>query len=133
MYSNKLYDNNQSENIEILKLYEQMQYLKIPSTLESFVNTETIIDNKYGKEYYVFKGYLLLNNDEEICDKCHCMMHINDKYDITLKHIPIGGTYTSIVINIKQLFCPKCKVTKMQRIPIKVDKHLITNQLKTYI
>lgn len=134
MNCTKLYDNNQLENLENLKLYEQIYYLKIPSSLEKFNNTNTIVTiNKKGNRIYSFEGEILLDNDELICNNCNCMMHINDKYDITLKHIPIGGTYTNIVINIKQLFCPKCKTTKMQRIPFKSQKHLITNQVKNYI
>lgn len=60
-------------------------------------------------------------------------MYINNTYDIFLRHIPFGGSYSLLKIERVQLQCPKCGLTKMQDIPFKDDNHLITKQVKCYI
>ena len=130
----KLYEDNQLENLELVQMYQQSVYLKIPSLLKGFVNEDSIVNkDKYGNECIYLKGNVTLDNDEIICDKCHHIMHINDTHTITIKHLPFGGKYSYIEIKVKQLYCTYCKRTKMQKIPFKVDKHFITEQVKNYI
>ena len=103
-------------------------YLKIPCYLERFTNTSTIIKD----DILYFKGIVTLTDNDLLCDFCDSSMHIHSYKDITIKHIPIGGTYSCIYISAVQLLCPKCGKTKMQKIPFKDEGHFITNAVKTY-
>ena len=110
-------------------------FIKIPAHLERFVNTVTIEGkNNSGHDCYFINGYVELSDDELICDKCGCKMHINDHYEVKLKHIPIGNIYSYVCIDKRQLIClnPDCKETKMQIIPFQDGKRYITNAVKTY-
>lgn len=119
---------NQSE------IEEKTSFLKIPSTLEGFINIDTIIENESTehKRYY-FSGYIPLSNNDLKCDICGNKMNINGTYNIKLKHLPIGGIYSSICVERKQLQCSCCGATKAQEIPFKDNNYLITKELKTYI
>ena len=118
-------DKNQLEN------KENMCSLHIPCYLNGFNNTDTIIKiNSLGKEVYYFHGNIPLSDEERICDRCGCKMHINDTREVDLKHISLGSAYTYICVERKQLFCEHCKFTKYQEIPFKEENHFITKHVK---
>ena len=108
-------------------------FLFIPCSLKGFNNTNTILKtDSLGKQIYYFYGNITLSDEEIICDCCGCKMHINDKREVDLKHIPLGEAYSYICIDRVQLFCKHCKFTKYQEIPFKEENHFITNQAKNY-
>ena len=108
-------------------------YLRIPCDLERFVNTSTDKINKNDKTIYHFHGYVELDQDELICSHCGGKIHIHQSYPINVKHIPIGGNYSSLIIEKHQLMCNECGATKMQNIPFLYKNHAITNVVKNYI
>ena len=90
-------NNNQIENNEV--------YLKLPSNLERFVNIETTISKDiYGRDAYLFSGYVTLTDEDRLC-QCGCKMYVHNSFDIYLKHIPIGGICSYLVVDIAQLKC----------------------------
>ncbi len=115
------------------KIKENINFLTIPSTLEGFVNTDTIVENNDSShKRYCFNGYISLSENDLKCDVCNGKMNINGTYKIKIKHLPFGGTYSCVCIEKKQLQCTCCGATKTQDIPFKDDKHLVTKELKTY-
>lgn len=116
--------NNQLEN---------ESFLKIPSNLERFVNTDTtIVNDSSGKQIYSFNGYVLLSDNDLICPICNGKMSYNNSYNVNIKHIPIGDKYSRISIERKQLICCNCGSTKTQDIPFKDLNHLVTKPLRNY-
>lgn len=114
--------------------WRKTNFLKIPSTLEGFINTNTTIENdSTGHKRYYFKGYIPLPNSDLKCDICGNKMNINRIYNIKLKHLSIGEIYSSICVERKQLQCSCCSATKKQNILFKDSNFLITKELKTHI
>ena len=113
---------------------ENKNFLKIPSTLQEFVNTNTNIEyDSSGNKTYCLYGYVPLSSNDIICPICGHMMHINNTYKVNIKHLPFGDTYTQICVERKQLICTHCGSTKMQELPFKEDNHFITKPLKIYV
>ena len=113
---------------------ENDNYLHIPSFLKGFNNTKTIVKtNSSGKPICIFYGNVALSDDERICNRCGCNMHINDTRKVTLKHISLGTAYSCICIDRIQLFCPNCNFTKYQEIPFKEENHFITCHVKNQV
>ena len=108
--------------------------LMIPSSFPGFYNHATYeTTDKKGRHMYVFEGTYKIENKDYICPYCGAVMEINDSYNISLKHLPIGGTLTKLEFPHVQFLCKKCKHTHMQDIPFKAKNHLITVQLENYI
>ena len=59
-------------------------------------------------------------------------MQKNDSTSITLRHLPFGGSYTVLNFDKVQLFCPKCKATKMQYVSFAAPGHRMTAELYNY-
>lgn len=113
--------------------FENKPFLKIPSNLERFVNTDTtIVNDSSGNQIYSFNGYVLLSDDDLICPICNSKMSCNNSYNVNIKHFPIGGMHSRISIERKQLICCNCGATKTQDIPFKDPNHLVTKQLRNY-
>lgn len=113
--------------------YQKEKFLKIPSNLENFINTNTTKGkNNSGHDCYFINGYVELNEDDLICDCCGEKMYINSLNKVKIKHIPIGNIYSYVCIDKKQLQCSKCGTTKMQKILFQADDHYITRQLENY-
>ena len=114
------------------QLNNENNFIKIPSSLIRFENTDTTTgNNNAGHITYFINGFVKLSNEELECD-CGGKMHIHDSYEIGLKHLPIGNIYSQVCINRKQLKCSKCGKTKMQNIPFQDASHFITKELRTY-
>jgi transposase len=120
---------NYTINRENKQLENEEKYIKIPNTLERFVNTYTEIKNNK----YLIYGYVKLSEDDLTCNCCHNKMHININREETLKHVSIGLMYSNIIIDMKQLVCSNCGFTKMQSIPFKDENHFITIEAKENI
>jgi len=135
---NKLNIDKISENIKNKSTRNTIEnidnnYLLIPSLLIGFANETTDAETlKSGKIKYYFKGKLEINEDDYVCDKCGCKMHINNHFNVELKHLCFGGNLTSVCFERTQFYCPNCHNSNMQNIPFKNDKHRITNELYNY-
>ena len=109
------------------------EYLQIPSQLYGFHNTETEVTKaESGRDVYCFKGTIDLPDGERRC-RCGRKMHVNSHPDISLRHLPLGGSLSCVVLPHNQLRCPKCGATKMQYISFKASGHTITVELATFV
>ena len=115
-------------------VFEQStEFLRIPSTLYGFQNTETMVGTaKSGREVYCFQGVLALNEAERKCKCCGKRMNINGHPDITIRHLPIGSSLSCLRFPHNQLRCSKCGAVKQQFIGFKAPGHMITESLYQY-
>ena len=60
-------------------------------------------------------------------------MHINQRFQKTLKHLPVGNGISCIKFEHVQYLCPDCGHTHMQEIPFQSEHHRITKELEEYI
>ena len=115
-----------------LAFTQSTDFLRLPSCLYGFNNTDTLIETaRSGRTIYCHKGVLHLPEEERTCT-CGCKMHINTSPDISLQHLCIGGNLSCVVFPHHQLRCPKCGATKSQHISFKADGHRITEELLQY-
>ena len=104
--------------------------LVIPSTFENYVNTSTGIETTVsGREAYCFHGDLYYDEDDYICEECHCCMNKHDTYHVRLRHVCIGERLTYVMLDKHRFMCPKCGKYEMQAIPFKAQGHYITKEL----
>lgn len=107
-------------------------FLMIPSCLPGFTNSGTeTLSTQSGKSAFSFKGSMELAESERVCT-CGCRMRKNASTNVTLCHLPFGSSYTALNFDKAQLFCPKCRATKMQYIPFAAPGHRMTVELYTY-
>lgn len=110
------------------------EYITLPSRLKGFKNTMTEqITNIDGSISYYVRETLIIQNEELICPKCGCKMHIHQSFDRTIKHLGLGNNRLYICFKQHQLECSKCNATCMQKVQFKDDEHFISKQLRTYI
>lgn len=115
-----------------LRIEFSTEYLKIPSLLFGFHNTDTTDEKTIsGRIAYCFHGYVDIPEDERNC-QCGCKMHVNNSPDIMLRHLPFGGNLSCLMFPHNQLRCPKCGATKQQYISFKAPGHRITDALYEY-
>lgn len=123
----------QHETKEQLNFFLPTSNLMLPSLLKGFHNTETTTEiTKSERNAFCFHGTLDLCESDYICSHCGRKMHINNHRDITLRHLCFGSTLSCVKFSRTQLFCPDCKVSKMQTVPFKADSHFITCELYRY-
>lgn len=114
-------ENSQSEN---------EKFLKIPSFLTNFENTETTIEiNKSNRTVYRYRGFLQAKTNENICPCCNNPMYINNHLKTSLKHLNFGENLGVVEVNKTQYYCEKCHKSYIQDVPFKADNHNITKQL----
>lgn len=124
---------NYSINFEKIQSNNEINYIKLPSLLQNFCNTDTVIDNrKDGKVMFKINGYLELTVDDYICPNCGEHMHINNNFDVELKHLNFGFNYSKVCFNKAQFYCTKCNHSKMQNVPFQAEGHRITIELENY-
>lgn len=110
------------------------EYLRIPSTLTNFINTDTTRElTKSDKPVNCFKGYLKEEPYAPTCSCCGQKMHVNHHLETSIRHIPFGQSYNVVRCKKIQYRCPKCNKTHSQDIPFQAPNHLITKELLTYI
>lgn len=109
------------------------RYLYIPSSMETFTNTETEVRTACsGREIMLLKGELDILPTDRICPRCRTKLHINDGARQSLRHLPIGSSLMCVEFIRRQMFCPNCGHTHMQAIPFKAEHHRITRALESY-
>ena len=109
------------------------EFLMIPAGLPRFNNsfTETA-RSESDREVFVFYGSLDPFEDENICTHCGCKMHVNNTFDVNLRHLCFGSSLSSLRFKKVQYYCPDCHKTRMQEIPFKAADHRITTALEQY-
>ncbi len=115
-----------------LAFAQSTEFLRIPSFLYGFSNTNTSIKtSKSERDVFCFEGTLDASEENTRCS-CGAKMHVNNHPQITLRHLPFGSTLSCVTFSRNQYVCPKCKATKMQFIPFKAPKHMVTEELYQY-
>ena len=108
-------------------------FLRIPSNLGSFNNTNTVTGvSKSGRTVYCFNGNITIKEEDRYCPNCGCFMHINSHTNINLRHLCFGSSLTCLNFSNPQLLCPNCNHTRMNPVSFKADNHRITKELYQY-
>lgn len=124
---------NLNENEIQLSFNTYHEYLMIPSYLYNFKNNDTTIGiTKSNRTVYCLNGILAISSEDQICPNCGNVMHINNHFDVTLRHLCIGGNLSCVTFSRSQFYCVHCHLSKMQTIPFKANNHRITNELYQY-
>lgn len=124
---------NYNMNLKTIQSNSEINFIKLPSLLKGFNNTDTTIDNRNdGKVIYNINGILQLTIDDYICPNCGEQMHINNNFDVKLKHLNLGSNYSNVCFNKVQFYCTKCSHSKMQNVPFQAEEHRITKELENY-
>jgi len=107
--------------------------ITIPSTLEGFTNTSTKqVPTTTGREMFLISGNLATHEEERVCPSCGKRMHVNDGFPVTLRHVSIGDTLTTVSFSKERYRCPHCGQTSYQGVPFQAQGHRITVQLLRY-
>lgn len=119
----------------------------IPSGLNNFKQTayksEFVVRNigtklkpiMYRVEELHLKGSYERTDDEpKVCPKCGCILHKNGTCTTSLRHIPIGNTYSVIDVVRARYRCSNkdCEYSEVTDIEFKSNSHLLTEQLRNY-
>lgn len=105
-------------------------YIKFPSTIQSFNNTESTIKTALsGRSVFVLKGEIM-KPGSEYCLSCHSPMHAHSRQERSLCHIPFGGGLSRVEFTQTRYFCPKCHATRNQLIPFKAQNQKVFGKLK---
>lgn len=116
-------DYIRNEENEQVVFEQSVNDLRIPCCLYGFTNTGTTKEETAcGRGMFCFYGKTELGENDRICPECGRRMHINDRKEITLRHLPFGGTRCCVRFPHIQLRCPKCKATKMQYIAFQAEE-----------
>lgn len=110
-----------------------MNYIKLPSILVGFNNQTTeIVKTISNKEMYILNGALSKDEKTYNCPHCNCKMHINNKYEVNLKHLCFGSRLSNLRFSKLRYRCPLCGYTQMQSVPFQAQSHRITSELYQY-
>ena len=108
-------------------------YIRIPSQLEGFSNTETKeVETDTGSKLYLIEGELVRNEGDFVCPACGARMHIHDRRETSLKHVPFGDVFTAVRFDSIRYICPICHRYENQPMPFKAGGHRITKPLERY-
>jgi len=104
-----------------------VEYIKLPSQLPGFINTETILGStRTGGIAYILRGELASSKEPHIYSHCQTRMYINQSRDTELKDIPHGNTMCVVAFKRHQYICPSCGHTEVPEIPFKAKGHRVT-------
>ena len=118
----------------------------LPSFCQDAIPQPTTVIRDYGttnkphkkeKELVLIKGHLNTYDPgaDYYCPDCGAPLYGNGSTDFTLSHIPVGGSYTSLIVSRQRLrcSCKECKYNYTFEADFKEEGHLITKALATYI
>ena len=118
----------------------------LPSFCQDAIPQPTTVIRDYGttnkphkkeKELVLIKGHLNTYDPDAdyYCPDCGAPLYGNGSTDFTLSHIPVGGSYTSLIVSRQRLrcSCKECKYNYTFEADFKEEGHLITKALATYI
>ena len=92
-----------------LTFTQSTDFLRIPSCLYGFINESTstrIAESE--RTVILFKGFLMADDENLVCDCCGTKMHVNNHPHIMLSHLPFGGYLSSVSIT-RNLVSPSLK------------------------
>ena len=105
-------------------------YIKLPSNLEGFTNTETEIVNMGGNNsVFVVLGTLQERDEARVCPHCHSRMHIKDDVTCMLKHIMALQMRPHFIHNTLMSIYYLCKQdpAEAQRVTLDFNNYLEKN------
>ena len=103
----------------------EQEYLLIPSSLLGFHNTDTTSQLlPSGRKSFCMNGMLDVP-EERSCPSCGSRMHINQRFQKTLKHLPVGNGISCIKFEHVQYLCPDCVE---EYIRFLLGRHTFTNK-----
>lgn len=112
----------------------EQNFLKLPSSLHGFVNTDTIVEHTMSNHnVYDFRGYLSETKNTIFCPYCGNKMHVHGTYNTVLRHLPFGTTFSCVSFPKKRFKCPGCSHTEFQPVPFKAANHNITKELLAFV
>ena len=124
---------NYNINLDTIQSNTELNYVQLPSLLSGFHNTDTVIGKTNDNEnIFIINGVLDITNNDYICPCCKNKMHINNNYNVTLKHLNFGSNLSCICFKKVQFYCNKCHHSEMQHIPFQSERHRITKELELY-
>ena len=91
--------------------------------------------SRYHRQLHIFKGKLNVNDDRCLfCPLCNKTLYRNGTSSVVLKHIPIGGDYTSLSVSKSRYVCSNdnCKYFYDEEIPFKAKGHFHTIAIENY-
>lgn len=109
-----------------------MNTITIPSFLEGFQNTNTTIGTTVDDRSICLINGTITSTGPCFCQKCGGRMHSHDVYDVSLRHIPFGGSLSAVRFQKRRYECPVCGAKSLQDVPFQAEGHRITSQLRTY-
>lgn len=81
-------------------------FLSIPSRLEGFNNSDTIVSKSVSScEVFCFNGKLELAESDRFCPVCGGRMHINGHREQVLHHLCFGKSLSVVRFDRVQLVC----------------------------
>lgn len=93
--------------------------------------------HKVEKDVVTIEGTLTTYNPDTdyYCPHCKSLLYGNGDIPFTLAHVPIGGSYTELIVSRHRLRCKNedCDYNYTFSADFKGDGHLITKQLDTFI
>ncbi|MFH5835224.1 ISL3 family transposase [Proteiniclasticum sp. C24MP] len=124
---------NYTQKEQISTITSSQSYLRFPSFLSGFTNTDSILhDSSSGRGVFRLRGVLEVNDSDRICQECGGVMHIHNTFSCNLWHLNFGQNYSFLEFEKKQFLCPACKTTKIQQVPFQAQGHRITAELLQY-
>ena len=135
-----------SEKKDTALIVDDKGVLKVPSYLPEFLQEDVWTksrDKNIGSKdrpiikkisTLVFKGkHLNESLDHEVkCPWCDSkLLHIGNT-QCSLKHLPFGGSYTSLQVQRTRLICPYCSYSYTYPLEFKAKDHFITCALETF-
>ena len=121
-------------------------FISIPSVLDCFKQThcrlQRVIRNDGTKvkplvrrhDEYELYGVCTQKYEPKVCPRCGAPLHRNGSITTTLRHIPLGDSYSLVEADRPRFrcSCQGCEYSEVGCIPFKAQGHLITEPLRLY-
>ena len=121
-------------------------FISLPSGLDCFKQTHCRLqrvnrnDGTKIKPFvrkhdeYALYGLCTQDYEPKVCPRCGAMLHRNGSVTTTLRHIPLGDSYSLVEADRPRFRCSSqcCEYSEVGCIPFKAQGHLITEPLRQY-
>lgn len=121
-------------------------FISLPSGLDCFKQTHCRLqrvnrnDGTKIKPFvrkhdeYALYGLCTQDYEPKVCPRCGAMLHRNGSVTTTLRHIPLGDSYSLVEVDRPRFRCSSqcCEYSEVGCIPFKAKGHLITEPLRQY-
>ncbi|SFS83290.1 zinc-finger of transposase IS204/IS1001/IS1096/IS1165 [Succinivibrio dextrinosolvens] len=121
-------------------------FISLPSGLDCFKQTQCRIQRvnrndgtkvnplvRRHDEYELY-GVCTQKYEPKVCPRCGAPLHRNGSITTTLRHIPLGDSYSLVEADRPRFRCSSqgCDYSEVGCIPFKAQGHLITEPLRQY-